>query len=274
MQERVGGRSFSCFNIVATYSTSLTCNSRPKGASTINLTFLTLQGHMAVSIDTCNALARFISLGYPWTGLCTGGFWETLTPTCRNPYPWMQVWAFTGTGTGSSGIPQGYPWQSLAYRLSWSLWLGYTTSAGDLQVLTGYLRLPARDYLQITHLWIQINLFPRVLPDLGRHTRILQIPAGYLPGQINEVFTLPPYFTWIPCGIHVVPHGICPFHMEYVLAEISPIFVISFHLYSMWIPPFHMEFPLGIHMECSTWIPSHFHVDSMWIPPGIPNNQY
>ena len=33
---------------------------------------------------------------------------------------------------------------------------------------------------------------------------------------------------------------------------------------SMWIPPFHMEFPLGIHMECSTWIPSHFHVDSMW----------
>jgi len=53
------------------------------------------------------------------------------------------------------------------------------------------------------------------------------------------------------------------FHMEYVLAEISPILMIFFHLYStwngvdsMWIPPFHMEFPHG------------FHVDSMWIPCG------
>jgi hypothetical protein len=66
-----------------------------------------------------------------------------------------------------------------------------------------------------------------------------------------EVFTLPPYSTWNPCGIHVVPHGICPFHMEYILAEISPILVISFHLYSTWIPPFHMEFPHGIQVESS-----------------------
>jgi len=39
---------------------------------------------------------------------------------------------------------------------------------------------------------------------------------------------------WNLCGIHVVPHGLCPFHMEYVLAEISPILVIFFHLYSTW----------------------------------------
>jgi len=50
---------------------------------------------------------------------------------------------------------------------------------------------------------------------------------------------------WNLCGIHVVPHGICPFHMEYVLAEISPILMIFFHLYSTWNG-----------------------VDSMWIPCG------
>jgi len=64
---------------------------------------------------------------------------------------------------------------------------------------------------------------------------------------------------WNLCGIHVVPHGICPFHMEYVLAEISPILVNFFHLYStwngvdsMWIPPFHMEFPHGFQVESPT----------------------
>ena len=61
----------------------------------------------------------------------------------------------------------------------------YITSAGDLQVSTDYLRLPARNYLQITHLQIQIKPFPQVLSDLGRHIRILQKPAGYLRGQIN-----------------------------------------------------------------------------------------
>jgi len=61
----------------------------------------------------------------------------------------------------------------------------YTTSAGDPQVSTDYLRLPARNYLQITHPQIQIKPFPQVLPNLGRHIRILQKPAGYLPGQIN-----------------------------------------------------------------------------------------
>jgi len=44
---------------------------------------------------------------------------------------------------------------------------------GNLQVSTGYLRLFARNYLQI-----QINPFPQVLSDPGRHIRILQIPAG------------------------------------------------------------------------------------------------
>jgi len=42
----------------------------------------------------------------------------------------------------------------------------YTTSAGNLQVSTDYLRLPAR-----------------ILSDLGRHIRILQKPTGYLLGQ-------------------------------------------------------------------------------------------
>jgi len=70
---------------------------------------------------------------------------------------------------------------SSSYRLSWSLWLAYTTSVGDLQVSIGYLRLSARNYLRI-----QINIFPQVLSDPGRHIKILQIPAGYLPGQINS----------------------------------------------------------------------------------------
>ena len=103
---------------------------------------------------------------------------------------------------------------------------------------------------------------------------------------------------WNLCGIHVVPHGICPFHMDYVLAEISPILVISFHLYSMWIPcgfyvnstiphgistrnpygMFHMNSHVdsmwkdGFHVDSMR--KDRFHVDSMWIPPGIPNNQY
>jgi len=56
----------------------------------------------------------------------------------------------------------------------------YTTSASNLQVSTDDLRLPARNYLQI-----RIKPFPQVLSDLGRHIRILQKPADYLPGQIN-----------------------------------------------------------------------------------------
>ena len=81
----------------------------------------------------------------------------------------------------------------------------------------------------------------------------------------REVFTLPPYSTWIPCGIYVES---MLFHMEYVLAEISPTLVIFFHLYStwngvdsMWIPPFHMEFPHEFH-PISMWIPCGFQVES------------
>jgi len=84
---------------------------------------------------------------------------------------------------------------------------------------------------------------------------------------------------WNPYGIHVVPHGICPFHMEYVLAEISPILVISFHLYSMWIPcGFHVDStiphgistrnPYGMFHPISMWIPCG-KIDSMWIPCGF-----
>ena len=71
-----------------------------------------------------------------------------------------------------------------------------------------------------------------------------------------EVFTVPPHSRWNPCGIHVIPDGFHPFHMEYVLADIPAILAIPFHLESiwndmdsMWIPSFHMEFPSGFHME-------------------------
>jgi len=42
-------------------------------------------------------------------GLCTPGFFETLTPYPSKPVPLGQVQVFAGTGMGSSGIPQGYP---------------------------------------------------------------------------------------------------------------------------------------------------------------------
>jgi len=90
--------------------------------------------------------------------------------------------------------------------------------------------------------------------------------------EYNEVFTLPPHSTWIPCGIHVIPDGFHPFHMEYVLGEISAILVIPSHMESTWndmdsmrIPSFHMEFPSGFHME--PW--NIFHHRSTWIPYGI-----
>ena len=73
----------------------------------------------------------------------------------------------------------------------------------------------------------------------------------------------------IPHGIHVVSHGICPFHMEYVLAEISHILVISFHLYSMWIPcGFHHSI-WNFHQESIWNVPHEFHPISMWIPCGF-----
>ena len=77
--------------------------------------------------------------------------------------------------------------------------------------------------------------------------------------QVKERTGAPLHLYWrsLPCPL--IPHGICPFHIEYVLAEISPILVKSFHLYSMWIPcGFH-----GFHMD-STWnksVPHGFHVE-------------
>jgi hypothetical protein len=96
-------------------------------------------------------------------------------------------------------------------------------------------------------------------------------------------------------SFHVIPDGFHPFHMEYVLGEISPKLVFLFHAYSTcnrwnppgihgihlesmestwnpWNPPgihgIHMEYPHGIHMEYSTsipWIPDGFHLIP-WIP--------
>jgi len=48
---------------------------------------------MAVSIDICFAVARFLVglEGKPaWVGV-PPGFLETRTPTRRNPYPWARV---------------------------------------------------------------------------------------------------------------------------------------------------------------------------------------
>jgi len=53
--------------------------------------------------------------------------------------------------------------------------VGHTTSAGDLQVYTGYL--PKKN-LQIMHLQLRIKTFPWVKADPGSSVRVLQVPAG------------------------------------------------------------------------------------------------
>jgi hypothetical protein len=68
-----------------------------------------------------------------------------------------------------------------------------------------------------------------------------------------EVFTLPPYSTWNPCGIHVIPDGFHPFHMEYCLVGIPAILVIPFHMESIW------------NIRESMQIPSF---NSIWNPHG------
>ena len=40
-------------------------------------------------------------------------YWKTRDPYPLNPYPRVRVQVSWGTGTGSLGKPQGYPWQSL-----------------------------------------------------------------------------------------------------------------------------------------------------------------
>ena len=58
---------------------------------TIPLTFQSSQGCMAVSIDTCTALARFIGHVWShkpmWVGIPVG-FCKPLTRTCKNPCLW------------------------------------------------------------------------------------------------------------------------------------------------------------------------------------------
>src|SRR6267378_1347955 len=83
----------------------------------------------------------------------------------------------------------------------------------------------------------------------------------------HEVFTLPPYSTWNPCGFHVIPGGFHPFHMEYVLAGIPLIFLIPFHFDSIWNPyGIHLEWsysiiiPWNVPME-STWNGYGFHME-------------
>ena len=38
---------------------------------------------------------------------------EPMTLPAKNPYPWVWVQVFAGTGMGSPGIPQGYPCQTI-----------------------------------------------------------------------------------------------------------------------------------------------------------------
>jgi len=79
---------------------------------TDHTTFLTSQRRTAMSIDIRIAVARFPG----WCSMPTRtrvsvppGFWKTPTLTRPNPYPCARVRVFAGTGTGSPGIPQGYP---------------------------------------------------------------------------------------------------------------------------------------------------------------------
>ena len=80
--------------------------------------------------------------------------------------------------------------------------------------------------------------------------RIQAVQGGFAADALVNIQQ--EYLKWYPIDL---PHNQEPvpevlavvsmlFHMEYVLAEISPILVISFHLYSMWIPcGFHLESP-------------------------------
>ena len=87
------------------------CPSRLRGRpDDDDMTFVSSQGCMAVSIDTRTALARFWSHTHTQVGV-PAGFCKTRTR--RNPYPCIRVQVFWGTGAGSPGKPQGYPCQSL-----------------------------------------------------------------------------------------------------------------------------------------------------------------
>jgi len=85
---------------------------------------------------------------------------------------------------------------------------------------------------------------------------------------------------WNPYGIHVVPHGICPFHMESAHSTWNMFWLRSHPFWwflSTYIPcGFHVDstIPHGIstrnpygmfHMN-SILFPCGFHVDSTWNP--------
>ena len=65
---------------------------------------------------TCEVYWSFVTGTYSFRThmhLYTRRTRRTLTPTRGNPYPCWRVRVCPGKGTGSPGIPQGYPWQSL-----------------------------------------------------------------------------------------------------------------------------------------------------------------
>jgi hypothetical protein len=72
---------------------------------TISPTFRSSQGCMAVSIDTCTALARFIGHFWRHTLARVGvppGFCKPPMRTRENRHPWTRVRVVTGTGAGYS----------------------------------------------------------------------------------------------------------------------------------------------------------------------------
>ena len=87
----------------------------------IPLTFQSSQGCMAVSIDTCTALARFIGHLWRHNPMQVGvpvGFCKPSTCICENLHLLTWVWVLMGTGMGYSGKPQGSPWHSLAAHVT------------------------------------------------------------------------------------------------------------------------------------------------------------
>src|SRR6266568_4601321 len=94
-----------------------------------------------------------------------------------------------------------------------------------------------------------------MMPKPSHKQKFHLLRLGRLQLRANmQYFTVPPYSTWNPHGIHVeYVHSIwhiCGFHMDSMWNEYIP-----------WIPH-------GFHMECtySTWIPcgiNLFHIDTI-----------
>ena len=130
----------------------------------IPLTFQSSQGCMAVLIDTCTALARFIGHLWRHNPMQVGvpvGFCKPSTCICENLHLLTWVWVLMGTGMGYSGKPQGSPWHSLAAHVTlcngltctcWSLGRIWTQNATCwCHILAyNYLHMLCRSHARVT----------------------------------------------------------------------------------------------------------------------------